>query len=102
MTEEIRRFPALQKQISKINETDIRVSVLGTIIDKQDDFIMVDDGTGRMRISFQTIKFDLNQIVRVFGRVIPTPNGCELQGEVIQDMSKLDLNLFKKIQSLSV
>ena len=102
MTEEIRRFPALQKQISKINETDIRVSVLGTIIDKQDDFIMVDDGTGRMRISFQNIKFDLNQIVRVFGRVIPTPNGCELQGEVIQDMSKLDLNLFKKIQSLSV
>ena len=101
MPEDVRRFPALQKQVSKINETDVRISIIGTIIDKQNDFIMVDDSTGRIKISFQDIKFDLNQMVRVFGRVIPTPSGCELQGEVIQDMSKLDLSLFKKIQNLS-
>ncbi len=100
MPEEIRRFPAKHKQISKIAESDVRVSVLGTIIDKQNDFIMIDDGTGRIKISFQDVKFDLNQLVRVFGRVIPTPSGSELQGEVIQDMSKLDLSLFKKIQQL--
>ena len=101
MPEEIRRFPATQKNISDITESDVRVSILGTVIDKQDDFIMVDDGTGRIKISFQDFKFDLNQMIRVFGRVIPTPSGCELQGEVIQDMSKLDLSLFKKVQKLS-
>ena len=100
MPDEIRRFPAVKRQVVGINETDVRVSVIGTIIDKQDDFIIVDDGTGRVKISAKDLPFGQTQMIRVFGRVMPTPDGIELQGEIFQDMSKLDLVLFKKLEKL--
>ncbi len=40
------------------------------------------------------------QLVRVFGRVIPVESGFELQGEIMQDMSDLDLDLYKKTKKL--
>ena len=38
-------------------------------------------------------------MVRVFGRVIPVENGFEMQGEIVQDMSQLDIELHRKVES---
>lgn len=89
-----RRLPAIDKQISEITDKDIRVRITGSVIDKGDGFIVVDDGTGKIKVSFDG---ETSDIVRVFGRVIPLENGFEINGEIIQDMSKLDLNLRKKV-----
>lgn len=102
-----RRLPSGKKKISDIKLDDVRVSVTGTVIDKQDDGVMViDDGTGRVNVTFDdpgVLKdVELNQLVRILGRVMPVENGFELQGDVLQDMSRLDLELRKRIESINI
>lgn len=96
-----RRLPSLGKRISEIGKGDVRVRLLGTVIDKKDNIIVIDDGTGKINVTFEEpVKFETNQLVRVLGRVIPMEEGFEIQGEVIQDMKGVDLDLYKKVNEL--
>ena len=96
-----RRIPSVERRISEIMAEDMRVSVIGTVIDKQDESIMLDDGTGKISIGFDSsVDVETDQLVRVFGRVIPIEQGFELQGEIIQDMSSVDKELLRKLRSL--
>ena len=98
-----RMLPSVDRKVSEIKEDDIRVRVLGTVVDKSESSVVVDDGTGKITANFDgPVKAELNQRVRIFGRVITTAEGRELQGEVLQDMSKLDMELYKKVNELSV
>ena len=96
-----RMLPSVDRKVSEIKEDDIRVRVLGTVVDKADNTVVVDDGTGKITATFdEPVKAGLaepKQLVRVFGRVINTADGLELQGEVVQDMSGLDVELYKRI-----
>ena len=99
----IRRVPSVFRNIADIKPEDIRISIVGTIVGKEGDFIVIDDGTGQINVSFdREVDFSPNQLVRVMGRIIPVEGGFELQGEIIQDMSKLDIELFKKVNSITV
>ena len=96
-----RRLPAKARKISDIKPEDIRVGITGTIIGKQGNVIVLDDGSGKVNASFEEpIKFGENQLVRVFGRVMPLESGVEIQGEIIQDMKGLDLELKKRVEKL--
>jgi uncharacterized protein YdeI (BOF family) len=96
-----RRIPSVERRISDIMAEDMRVSLVGTIIDKQEDSIILDDGTGKITIGFDNpVDMETDQIVRVFGRVIPIEQGFELQGEIIQDMRGIDRELLKKLREL--
>lgn len=100
-----RRLPSTERTIAEIKPEDIRINIVGTIIDKNDDStsIVIDDGSGKVAVSFETAQSaEINQFVRVFGRAIPLENGVELQGEIIQDMSKLDKGLLKKVKGLKM
>ena len=102
-----RRLPSVERGISEIKAEDIRISVLGTVIDKKEDGdsvrIALDDGSGKIDVGFESaVKVAVNQFVRVFGRVIPIENGFELQGEVVQDMGKLDAGLWKRVKDLNL
>ena len=97
-----RRLASAEKTISELTPQDIRVALLGLIIHKEDNSLILDDGTGKIQVSFEELpKVELNQVVRVFGRVIPIESGVELQGEILQDMSSLDRSLRSKIQALN-
>lgn len=103
MPEYQRRLPSMEREIAGIRPGDIRVSVIGTVIDMDGDRLVIDDGTGKIDVSSEKpIKSEVNQMVRVFGRVIPLEGGFELQAEVIQDMSGLDLGLFREIKGLKI
>jgi len=96
-----RRFPAIERKIAEIKPNDVRISILGTLIDKDENLIVIDDGSGKIKVVFdKPIDFTINQRVRVFGRVIPLEDGFEIQGEIIQDMSKLDINLYNEVKNL--
>ncbi|MEM5812404.1 MAG: replication protein RepA [Candidatus Aenigmatarchaeota archaeon] len=97
-----RRIPSVERRISDIMAEDMRVSLIGTVIDRQEDSIILDDGTGKITVGFDIpVNVEIDQLVRVFGRVIPIENGFDIQGEIVQDMSKIDRNLLKKIRELS-
>ncbi len=95
-----RRFPAVPRKIGNINpEKDIRVRLLGHVIDKYNGTIVLDDGSSKAEIIVEE-KFDqinTGDIVCVFCRVLPLETGYELRSEIIQDMKGMDMDLYKKI-----
>ena len=102
MPEERRkRAPAIEKKISQITKDDIRVSVIGTIVELDNSIysIMIDDGEKTIRVILPEEQFEKcepGKMVRVIGLVAPDLDGdeVELKGEIVQDFSKLDKNLY--------
>jgi len=94
-----RRQPASPRKVSEINpERDIRVRILGHVIDKSDGMLVVDDGSSKAEIITNEFDaFDIDDLVRVFCRVLPLEQGYELRAEVIQKMDKMDMDLYKKV-----
>ena len=94
-----RRMPAVPRTIATINpETDIRVRILGRVIDKFDGTIVMDDGSATTEIVVENLNVETGKLVRVFCRVMPLESGFELRAEIVQDMDSLDVDLYKKIQ----
>lgn len=100
MPEEFRkRIPSKERKIEDIQPEDVRVRITGTVIDKNENTLVVDDGTGKINATFEEEPdAEKGQLVRVFGRIVPIEDGFEIQGELAQDMSSLDLELKKKVE----
>ena len=96
-----RRLPAASRKIIEIKpENDIRVKLIGHVIDKQDGTIVLDDGSGKANITVEQEaydKADIGDTIRVFARVIPLEDNYELRGEILQSMEGVDMGLYKKI-----
>jgi len=77
---------------------------MGIVVDKKDDTLVIDDGSAKLQVFadlpniIDTIS--LNQLVRVFGSVMPVDNGFELKADILQDLSDLNVNLYKKVDEL--
>jgi len=97
-----KRFPTVEKKISEITPENVRVSVIGTVVDKTNDKLIVDDGTGSIEIfsDENLIKNAENsKIVRVIGRVT-SDGSISINAEIIQDFSKFDIGLYEKIKNI--
>ena len=94
-----KRQPAIPRKISDINpEKDIRVRILGHVIDKSEGVLVVDDGSSKMEIiTDQFDAFDIDDMVRLFCRVLPLEQGYELRAEIIQKANNLDMELYRKV-----
>jgi hypothetical protein len=96
-----RRLPSVFRRVSEIKPDDVRVSLIGTVIDKADDGLVLDDGTGKVDITMtEPAQVEARDLVRVFGRVVPMEGGVQVQGEFVQGMKGLDLELLKKVEQL--
>lgn len=99
-----RRAPARPKNIEDIDpQSDIRVRIIGTVLSKDQDSITIDDGTGSVETFLD--EEDLEEIedgerVRVFGRVLPTPDSFEIQGEIVQSLADLDPELYDRVKKV--
>ena len=92
-----RRFPTVEKKIGDITMEDSRVSFIGTLVDKEEGKIAVDDGSGSIEILFEEeiIKnFKTGNVVRIIGKV---SEGL-VNGEAIQDFSKFNIDLYKEVK----
>jgi len=93
----------IEKKISDISPTkDIKVRILGTVVSKIDNSIFIDDGTGTAQVllgSDITQDITENQLVRVFGRVIPSGDGFDISAEIIQDMKNLNIKLYSTVMN---
>lgn len=96
-----RRAPAQPRDIDSINpRQDIRVRIVGTILEKAEDSAMIDDGSGTTEVFLD--QDDLDQIeesqkVRIIGRVLPTPDSFEVQGEIVQQLGEKDIELYNRV-----
>lgn len=95
------RMPAKERKISDIGGNDTRVSIIGTVVGLNDNIMAVDDGTGKIDVSFEDKpQVKTGQLVRIFGRIIALEGGYEIQGEVCQDFPNADLGLWRKVSGL--
>jgi hypothetical protein len=98
-----RRLPAVEKIISDIHpDSDVRIRVLGTIIDMGPNSIVLDDGSGKIEIYFEEMpNVKQGQMVRVITRIIPLIDGYECKGEVLQTLEGFNLELYKKARAMA-
>ena len=96
-----KRATAIEKKISQITKDDVRVAIIGTIVELDNSIcsVMVDDGESTIRVILPEEQFEKcepGKMVRVIGLAAPALEGdeIELKGEIVQDFSKLDKNLY--------
>jgi len=95
----------VKRKIPEINpEIDLKVKILGFVVDKKENTLMVDDGSGKVSVFVDEASLldnvNINQLIRVFGSTLPTEDGFEIKVDAIQDLSNLNINLYKKVEEL--
>lgn len=96
--EQFKRKPYLEKFIKDISVKDFKVSVSGVLVNKSENSFLLDDGTGQIAVS--SVVIPNYEYVRVFGKIIPLETGFELQSEIVQDLSKIDKAIHRKVKEL--
>ena len=94
----------VKKSIDEIDaDVDYKVKIIGLVVDKTDSSILVDDGKSKARVFLDPEwidKIDIHQLIAVFGSTIPSEEGVEIKADAIQDLTGLNLNLYKKVEEL--
>ncbi|MBS3107499.1 hypothetical protein J4468_01155 [Candidatus Woesearchaeota archaeon] len=81
---------------SKIGEAKHgKFAVAGVIVDKQGDLTLIDDGLAKISVLLEH-NLAIGCFVRAFGRV----TDGEMQGDLIQDINKIDKFLYAKTLKL--
>lgn len=101
--EKKKRNVAFEKRIKDISNNDIRVKVVGSIIEKDavTNSIIIDDGEAKVRVLLNEELFkmyDVGKVIRAIGIVVPAfeGEGFEIKGELLQDFSGLNNELYNK------
>jgi hypothetical protein len=83
------------KRISQVTKEDSRVSVIGKVLEVgENSFVLQDDSS--VTEVFSDIHIEKDKLVRVYCSVIEG----QLKADVMQDLTGLDLSLFKKVEEL--
>jgi uncharacterized protein YdeI (BOF family) len=97
-----KRAPSKHVLVKDLNKDLTRVAFVGTVVSRNDTVMsfLLDDGSGTVNVIVNDADmFGLlsdGQIVRVMGRIWGEGADLEVQGDIVQDFSNLDLTLFKK------
>jgi len=94
---------AAPKDIKEISLLDRTVRIMGVVVESTSSYIVVDDGTGIIKVLLpsETSVPEVGRIVRVFGSVSQNGKGSVyINAEIIQDMSSLDLGLYRKVKKI--
>lgn len=96
-----RRACAVYRKIDSIDPIkDIRVRLLGTVANKSNNSITLEDDSGNIEILMDSEvvnSLKLGEMLRIFCRVIQNDSGFELRSEIIQDMNNIDKELYQKV-----
>ncbi len=107
-----RRKPARERRINELSDRDLqnRVRILGSVVDiksiqdqeQEQICAILDDGTGRIQVIINhSITLQPGDQIRIFGILSRTEeNEYIINAEIIQDMSALDIELYKRVQDV--
>jgi hypothetical protein len=99
-----RKEPGRYSTVEDINpHDDVRVRILGTVVSSEDDTVTVDDGTKSVDVfvdedSVEDIETSTR--VLVLGRVLPSPDGFELQAEAFHAEPGVSEEAFKTVKRI--
>ena len=91
-------------KVKEITEKDARVRFVGAVVelDRNSGVMLIDDGERISVISTpeQVEKLKIGDVVGIIGIVLPYEEGVEIRCEFIQDMNKLNKELYDKFMIL--
>lgn len=88
-----------EKFVKDLTPRDIKIAVSGMVIGKWEKGIMVDDGTGCINVEMEG-EFKEGSFLRIFGYLVIAGDGFELKGNVVQDLSSVDREIYDKVKKL--
>ncbi|MGQ9721115.1 MAG: OB-fold nucleic acid binding domain-containing protein [Candidatus Jordarchaeum sp.] len=100
------RSPAVEKQIKDIaSNEDSFIKVLGIVLEKKQNVVLIDDGTGKARIvAFDDeliSKIKVGDKIRVFGTVmVGEESEIQINANIIQNVNKLSIELRSEVEQL--
>lgn len=99
---DIRRTPYKEKHVKDLSVADFKVSISGAVAGLRDDGFLLGDGSGEVFVNISRMEnidvYKENEIVKVFGRLMPYESGFEIQAEIIQVLAGIDMVAMKKIK----
>ncbi len=99
-----KRKPSKLCKVKEITEKDARVRFVGAVVelDRNSGVMLIDDGERISVISTpeQVEKLKIGDVVGIIGIVLPYEEGVEIRCEFIQDMNKLNKELYDKFMIL--
>ncbi len=99
---EYKRYPFIPTRINSLNSETRSVSVFGTVISKDSSIMsfILDDGEGKITVitnnSERFSELSEGDKVRVLAKVWGEGTELELQSDIIQDFSNIDLEKYKE------
>ena len=75
--------------------TDNKIAVIGKVIQANENFFVLDDGTGKVQISSEK-KAEENKLVRAFCTIAEG----KMKADIVQQLENFDLNLLKTVDEL--
>ena len=92
------RAHSVEKNIAEVKETDIRVRIIGVVVDVGEDYLVIDDGTGKIEVFFreELREIKTGDMVKVIGRVFSSQTSVKINGECLQTLKDFDLKLYKE------
>lgn len=85
----------IPKKISEIKNSDSKISLIGKIIQADENSFILDDDSGKIEI-FSEQAVETNKLVKVFCSVIEG----RLKADVVQSLNGFDINLYNKVKEL--
>jgi hypothetical protein len=83
------------RKVGSIEKDDTKFSLIGKVEDVKENFFILSDETGKVKI-ISNFRVEKNSLVRVFCSKVED----EIRADFIQNMEGLDLELWKKAESL--
>ena len=97
---------AKQRIIKDVRNDDIRIQITGYVKKLENDYIILNDPTGEMKVDItNALDFIQNikekDLINVIGNLVINVDGEKaIQADIIQDMNKLNFNYYLKLYEL--
>ncbi len=92
----------LWKRIAELENEGERALVIGVVINVMENQIILDDGTGKLRVYYdEPWKVHLKSIVMAAGIIISVDQSFkEMKADAIADVSDIDIKLLKRVEMI--
>ena len=95
-----RRSPAKWRVIKDISPDDVKVRVIGRIVESRPGFVVLDDGSGSIVVRTDE-ELEIGNIVRAIGNIHRKKDGdLEIAASIIQNMNNLDFPRYMEVYEL--
>jgi len=98
-----KRYPFQTTKIVDLTKETKSIAITGVVLSKDTEIqsFIVDDSTGKINVitnnSDAFNSFKEGKVVRVLGKTWGEGDDIEIQSDLIQDFSQLDMELYKKV-----